>query len=227
MNDLVPEELNHGCQDYIFRLTENDYDPLWEEISRKDPNEIVKNALVKAIGSGGFAVKMIGADYWLDVRARCVTGPMDRRPPDKSLLLSLAYYVNGATPDVLSKIMVPEKVLPWGDLFFSGTHALKRAPILNRFSKAGQEFIKTAESLGAEIMSGGPGSFSFMIKLLPKIVVQVTLGEEDEEFPAQVSYAFDNSAAKHVRLGVLAYLVSVLNDQLVLSAAKSAAGTSV
>lgn len=218
MNSLIPETLKHDSQDHIFQLASKDFDNLWSEISGKNPDEISANALVAAPESGVYVINMMGADYLLNIHSRSVIGPMNRMPPDKRVLLSLAYYINGATAATLSNNLVPETVLPGGDRFFSGTHALKREPILNRFAVAGNEFIEAAKNLGAEILSTGPDSFSFTIKLLPKIVVQVVLWVDDDEFPAQLNFAFDDSASKHTTLGALASLVSILNDQLVLIA---------
>ena len=217
MNDFT-EKLAPGGEGHTFTLADPNYDHLWEELLQKDIDEIKRNALVQIAGANRFVITMAGADYLLDAQARSVTGPADRLMPDKRTVLSLAYYLNGATADSLSNNMVPEKVLPGGDRFFAGTHALKREPILKNFAQSGSDFIGAAESLGAEILSKGPDAFSFKLRLLPKIMVQVILGEEDEEFPAQVSYAFDDSAVKHVSLGVLANLISILNDQMVLSA---------
>lgn len=222
MNDL-PETLRHDCPDHSFQLTSQDFDHLWAEISGKNPAEISRNALVTGIEPGGYVVHLMGADYLLDPKTKSVTGPLDRMPPDKRVLLGLAYYLNGAGPATLSGNLVPETVLPGGERFFAGTHALKREPILNRFSQAGNEFIEAAKNLGGEILAAGPDSFSFMIKLLPKIVVQVVLWTEDDEFPAQVNFAFDDSVSSHITLGALAGLISVLNDQLVLSADRAAA----
>lgn len=223
MDKLLPESLRHASQDYVFQLTNRDFDGLWEEISRKDPEEIGRNALAALIGPGLYVLEMMGADYLFDLQGRSVTGPLNRMRPDKRVLLSLAYYLNGATPTTMSANLVPETVLPGGDRFFAGTHALKREPILKRFGKAGPEFLEAARKMGADILpAGSPDSFGFVIKLLPKIVVQVILGEEDEEFPAQLNFAFDDSAASHISLGALASLVSILNDQLVLLANPSA-----
>jgi hypothetical protein len=223
MNDLIPETLKHDCQDYTFQLASKDFDNLWSEISGKNSDDIAGQALVTALGSGRYVMDMMGADYLLDTQTRSVTGPLDRMPPDKRVLLGLAFYLNGATAATLSGNMVPETVLPGGDRFFSGTHALKRDPILNRFAAAGEEFIEAAKNLGAEVLSSGPDSFGFTIKLLPKILVQVVLWPEDDEFPAQLNFAFDDSASRHTTLGALASLVSILNDQLVLIADQAVA----
>ncbi|MDR2946449.1 MAG: DUF3786 domain-containing protein [Candidatus Adiutrix sp.] len=213
MNTLISKAFQHDRQE--FTLPDCAYDHLWAELAAKDEAEVARLALARAVEPGRYAVEMMGAEYTLDVCNRSVSGPVNRIAPDKRTVLCLAHYLNGAADVALTNNMVSEKVLPGGDRFFSGGHALKRQAILGKFAASGPEFIKAAESLGGEALASGPDSFSFKIKLLPKIVGQLVLGEEDDEFPAQLSFAFDDSAVKHVSLGVLASLIAILNDQMV------------
>ena len=213
---MTPEELRATGQSLEF--TETGHEHLWQKLAESDPEIIARRAEASLAGERDFQIKMLGADYLFETGPRRVTGPSDRLRPDKRVVLCLLNYLNGARETGLTGRMGPETVLPGGERFFSGGHALSRRPLLDAYGRDGAAMLEKARRLGGEAVEGAPGTYSFRLSLLPKIPVQVTLCQEDEEFPAEVYYAFDSSAADHVPLGIVSALVGLLNDQLAVLA---------
>ena len=207
----LPESLQDGA---ALLFTEPGHDHLWQELMEKDPLEVAAKAGARCLGGPNYLVNLLGAPYFFGAAERRIIAPADRRPPDKRTALSLLHYFNGAGPGGLSGRLVPETVLPGGERFFSGTHALPRQAILDAFGERGVDFQERGFRLGAEIVEAASGSYAFSLFLLPKIFVQVTLCEKDEEFPAELYFAFDSSAADHVPLSILSALVGILNQEL-------------
>ena len=207
----MPQSLINGIE---LTFTAPGHEPLWQKLAERDPEEVAAQARVKWIGRRDFVVPLLGSDYFFSGDERRIIGPPNRLEPDRRVALSLLNYLAGANEAGLSGRLVPEKVLPGGDRFFSGTHALARRPILEAYGRAGADFLEKAASLGAEIVADEADSFSFQLRLLPKVPVQVTLCEDDEEFPAELYYAFDAATAEQIPLGILSALVGLLNDQL-------------
>ena len=211
MCDRLPQSLNPG-QALVF--TTPGHDHLWQRLYENDPEETARRAQVQWLGERDFLVEMLGGKYLLSGQKTLIIGSADRLAPDRRAVLSLLNYLVGAKEGELSGRLVTETVLPGGDRFFSGTHALSRKPILNAYGRNGAALLKNASRLGAEIIDSAAGSFSFSLFLLPKIFIQVTLCEEDEEFPAELYFAIDSAAADHVPLAIIGSLVGLLNDQL-------------
>ncbi|UQZ87892.1 hypothetical protein C4J81_01120 [Deltaproteobacteria bacterium Smac51] len=207
----VPPSLIMGQS---FLLNEPGHDHVWSELLAKDPAAAAEAALAEWLGGHDFLLKMLGETYLFEASERKVTGPVTRPAPDKRAGLCLLNYLNGAKKTELSGRMVPETVLPGGDRFFSGGHALTRQPLIKAFGENGQAMLAAAEALGGQRVPSEIGAFSFTIFLMPRIFLQVTLCEKDDEFPAEVYYAFDSTASEHVSLGILAALVGLLSTCL-------------
>lgn len=204
----IPPSLKSGR---VFEFIEDGHDHVWQSLLAQNPAQVAQRAQAGLVGDQVYLVDLFGDQYLFEAVARRVTGPENRPAPDKRVVLSLLHYLNGAQDKPLSGRLTPETVLPGGDRFFTGTHALTRQPILKVFGRDGTALIQAAEKLGGQKVASESGSFSFMISPLPRLRLQVTLCEEDEEFPADLYFAFDSTSADHVSLGILASLVGLLN----------------
>lgn len=211
MNGL-PESLTDGPE-LVF--SESGYEELWAKLGKDDPARTAMRSGAESLGDGRFLIKMVGGTYLFDVARRRVTGPNDRPVPEKRAALSLLHYLAEAADVRPCGRLVPETVLPGGERFFSGGHALSRQPVLDVFGQDGPAFLRKAATLGAEPVEAPEGSFSFRLDLLPKIPVQVTLSQADDEFPAALSFAFDATAGDHVPLAILSALVGQMNACLI------------
>lgn len=211
MNDSLPQSLRNG-HELVF--TAPGHDHLWQSLYDANPEETAGRAQAAWLGECDFLVEMLGENYYFNGREKRIVGPENRLPPDRRAALSLLNYLVGAKDGGLSGQLVTETVLPGGDRFFSGTHALSRKPILDAYGRDGAALLNNAARLGAKIIDSAAESFSFSLFLLPKIFVQVTLCQEDEEFPADLYFAIDPVAADHVPLAIVGSLVGLLNDQL-------------
>ena len=207
----IPLSLKPGR---TFEFNEPGHDHVWQSLLARNPVDVAQRAQVGLVDEHVYLVELYGESYLFETAARRVTGPVHRPAPDKRVVLSLLHYLNGAADEPLSGRLVPETVLPGGDRFFSGGHALTRQPILKAFGRNGADLITRAARLGGQAVEGETGSFSFSVQPLPRLKLQVTLCEEDEEFPADLYFAFDSTAADHVSLGILASLVALLSTLL-------------
>lgn len=211
----LPVSLGHGQKDYAFKLDEQKYGHLWTELAARDLSEVARDAEVTVAPPNKVVVRMLSADWLVDIGERVVVGPQDRPKPDSRVALCLLHYLIKAREGALDKNLVPETALVGGDSFFRGVHALNRAPLLEAFGANGPELLKRAQALGGTVLESGPRQFSFWLALLPKAPVQVTLNYGDEEFPAELTFAFDTASPKHCELSVLAFLVALLSDLLI------------
>lgn len=210
-----PTDLPNGPE---FVFTDPNYEDLWQKLAQSEPQSIAALAQVQCLDDQRYLVVLLGAPYLFEVEGRRIVGPQNRPAPDKRVALCLLNYLAGTHDLPLAGNLVPETVLPGGERFFSGTHALTRQPILTAYGHDGPSFIAAAQALGAEPMACQSGSYSFKMALLPKIPVQVTLCEADDEFPADLYFAFDAGAANMVPLGIISALIGLLNACLTAKA---------
>ncbi len=108
--------------------------------------------------------------------------------------------------------MVTERDLNGGALFFQGPHALSKTPVLDRFARNAPGLLSRAKDFGATELSDGDASFRLLA--LPKILIACIFYEEDDEFPAQLTFTFDASTDRHLPLDSIWALVNVLSHRL-------------
>jgi hypothetical protein len=93
-----------------------------------------------------------------------------------------------------------------------GFHALKTAPVLERFGADLQGFKRAAERLGGNSVEMADAAFRF--SPLPKIPVYYLLWEADETFAPNLSILFDRSIEEHFPADAVWGVVNFISDCL-------------
>lgn len=185
----------------------------WEELTKLDPSEVSRRALVAyepreeryriAMLNQGYTVQPFRRSITRETTAPAPSCGYDRICFSEALVLIL--YLLRAREIPLAGKQVTEKDLPGGETFFRGPHALPREPILMRFGRNPEGFVRAGLSLDGKPLDFGDGAFRF--QALPRVPCDFILWGEDDEFPARLTIAFDASVAQHLPLDVLWALV--------------------
>lgn len=196
----------------LFRSVADLAPELWLDALAKDPREVVKSAGVSHDGAN-FVIPFMGGDYLVNLQDRTVATPPGHLPAGFQKGLVLLTYLINAQDLGLSGRMVTGRELKGGDMFFTGPHALLTSPVTDKFGADPAGFLKKGAALGLAPDNLGSGH-AVRGNILPHIAVGCILHEEDEEFPAELTYTFDSYAHYHLPLDGLWGMINVLAEEL-------------
>ncbi len=202
-----PEEIK------LFRSVADIAPILWENLRAIPPQTAARNSGTRFEEGRGFTVPFMNGDYIVDPGGRSIESPPGHKPAGFQKGLVLLSYLAKAQDIGLSGKMVTSRELNGGAMFFTGPHALLTEPVTRKFGAAPEAFLARAGALGLEREEQGSG-FACRGPVLPYIAVGCVLHQEDDEFPADLTYTFDSYAHYHLPLDGLWAMINVLAEEL-------------
>ena len=186
---------------------------LWNVLRSLKQENVCRKASVEYNEDGFYSIVFMGREYYVYPAEEKVTGPnKDILVPNLNFELLLLSYLTKAKDIPHYTKWVSEKEIPGGSTFFRGPHSLPEIPLMERFGKDREGFLKIGESLGGKRSEYGDASLEFL--MLPRIPMICVLWIEDDEFPARVNYLFDASIEHQMPLDVLIAIVKCLELRL-------------
>ncbi len=186
----------------------------WENLSRRNLEELCRNALVKLHVPEGLLVRFLGRNIMVDFQEKCLKraghGKWERIEYPLMEILFLIYLLN-IGPDPLENEIISAKELK-SSHFFQGPHALEIEPLIERFGYEPDAFARAAESLGGE--RENLGDLGYRVPVFPKVPVYYALWQGDEEFEPRFSIFFDRSIEKHLSADAIWGLAKLASDAL-------------
>jgi len=186
----------------------------WEELKKRDPEEVCMNSLVKNHPPTGLLLPFLKEYLLVDMESCCLYrqshGRWDRTENPLLELVCLSYLLHSG-PQPLSQQMVSPNELKTGH-FFRGPHELKTQPLLVRYGNDLEGFKKAAEFAGGEELGLADAAYRFMA--LPKIPLHYLFWEGDEEFDPRLSVLFDRSIEYHIPADIIWGLVTLVSDAI-------------
>ena len=186
----------------------------WDDLKKMGSEDLCGRSLATPKLPEGFLIRFLNDDLLIDVENRCLWRlGLDQREKIEYPLLELVIlvYLLNATPDLLSREMVSANDLKDAH-FFQGPHALKVAPLVERYGRDLDGFKKASESLGGELLDMADAAYKF--SPLPKIPLYYLLWEGDDEYKPHLSILFDRSIERHLSADAIWGLVNLVSNQL-------------
>lgn len=196
----------------LYQGVENLPPDLWKDLALLKPENVAPKAGVSFNTDDGYRIPFIGIDYLVHPEKRTIVALAEGKRVSFQAGLVLLNYLIHASGEGISGKMVAARELSGGELFFNGPHALSTEPILQRFACNGKELLALAQAMGATSRTGGDACFRLWA--LPNIMVEYTLYEKDDEFPADLSITFDAHADRHLPLDSIWALVNIITHRL-------------
>jgi hypothetical protein len=132
----------------------------------------------------------------------------------------LLHYILRADGTPLSKRWVGYQDIP-GGLLYAGVFARRvTEPLRKRFGTAAKLFQKIGFALNG--VPAGVGDASFILRVLPFILLQYVLWEGDNEFPPSVQLLFDASVDHYLTLEDIVVLGQMSAGRLINRATRLA-----
>jgi hypothetical protein len=166
----------------------------WQELSQKDPAALCEVTFFEAIGPDRLQFRFLNESVQIDIRQRCLLRAADDQwttSEDPLLALATVMYLNhvaGIYP--MGSEIVGIKDLKEGH-FFSGPHALRLAPLVERFGHDADAFRRTGEALGGTPMAMADAAYRVLP--YPRVPLYYLLWVGDAEFKPRIQVLVDRS----------------------------------
>lgn len=180
------------------------YERLIPKLGECDFSEASGRLGLSLTADGAMTVIFLGREYEI---SHYGINPTDGMPVNVINRSVLAYYAlsKGAGEPAFSYVPV-YNFIGTGMIFGSNlkwmTHPLGKA-----FSGNYEKFRETLSSLGG-VFEGklNAGSFSWHLRILPKIPLRIIYYDGDEKFPCEIRILFDENASRFMEFECLAFL---------------------
>ena len=190
----------------------------WRDLVQADPEDIFRRTGVRR-EQNVFRFSFFNQEAVADLDQKRVfrTEAPEEEPGFRRCLVTLLYLLLIDTAGLGQSVSPLE--LTGATTFFQsrGPHAIPSAPLEERFGRDLAGFLEAGRRLGAEPRDRGDGAFA--LQVYPRLHVEVTLWEADEEFPAQVSFAVPANLDGFWQLDAVLGLMGLVVKELIRVAA--------
>lgn len=164
---------------------------------------------------GVLSTSFLGREYEINF---CGVNPKDRKPVDVNTRSILAYYTlsKGNCEPAFSYVPIHYFAAP--GLVFGSNIQWMTDQLGKKFGGNYATFSETLRRLGG-VFNGKQesGGYSWFLKALPKIPLQILYYDEDEEFPCEVQILFDKNASRFMEFECLAFLEGCLVRAMIMT----------
>lgn len=191
------------------------YESLIPKLSKCDFLEVAERLGLSLQPDGALSVNFLGREYEISSRG---INPTDDKPVNVNNLSVLAYYSLSKGVGEPAFSYVPISYLSGAGITFSTNTKWMTDPLGKTFSEDYAIFSETMCRLGGvfdgKLKSGG---YSWLLKALPKILLQIVYYDGDDEFPCEVQILFDKNASRFLEFECLAFLEGCLVRAMIMT----------
>jgi hypothetical protein len=186
----------------------------WEDLGKADPDRVCRNAGARPHMPHGFLLPFLGESFLVDPTGCTISRRAENgwETIENHLLelVSLVYLLS-AGPQTPTGEMVSVQELRTAH-FFTGPHAIRTRPLVDRFGQDLEGFRAAAERLGGQSMAMADGAYKFLV--FPKVPLHYLLWRGDDEFQATISILFDRSIEQHLAADAIWAMVNLVGNML-------------
>lgn len=165
----------------------------WQAAECRDATTVCNLTLFDPISAGCYRFRFLNTEMEIDLTHRCLKRLDDEEEPqtvEDPLLTMVAvlYLKNVQQLFPIGRDIVGSKELKEGH-FFSGPHEFRLAPLIERFGKDREGFIKACERLGGQRMDMADAAYR--LHPFPRLALYFLLWTGDDEFKPRIQVLFD------------------------------------
>ncbi len=186
----------------------------WEDLGKADPDRVCRNAGARPHTPHGFILPFLGGHLLVDPSGRTISRQAENgwERIENSLLelVSLVYLIT-ASPQTPTGETVSVQELRTAH-FFTGPHAIRTRPLVDRFGHDLEGFRVAAERLGGQSMAMADAAYKLLV--FPKVPLHYLLWKGDDEFQATISILFDRSVEVHLAADAIWAMANLVSNML-------------
>ena len=190
------------------------YDKFWQDIKKRDPEEITAaRAVSYSSDTHQFVVMFFNEEYILDSDKEAIYRKTDGYVPDVMATIIILNYLAYAQPlPESAPSWVSIKEIPGGMIFYSAFHKTAISVLIEEFGRQTVRLMTAAHSLGGQ--AGPFGDASVVFRAFPEIPLCVIVWQGDEEVRANATILYDPSIELMLRSAISIDLGIYLAGQL-------------
>ena len=192
------------------------YESLVPKLSKCDFLEVGERLGLSLQPEGALSVNFLGRAYEISSHG---VNPTDGKPVNVNNRSVLAYYTLSKGVGEPAFSYVPITYFAGAGITFNTNIKWMTDPLGKTFNGNYVTFSETMCKLGGvfdgKLKSGG---YSWLMKALPKILLQIIYNEGDDEFPCEVQILFDKNASRFMEFECLAFLEGCLVRTMIMTA---------
>lgn len=169
------------------------YEKLWQDIKKRDPEEITSTRAVSYSGeTRQFIVMFFDAEYIVDCEKERIYRRADGHIPDIVATIIILNYLADAQPlPECAPSWVSIKEIPDGMIFYPAFYKTAILVLIEAFGHQSSRLKTVAPSIGGQ--AGPYGEASVVFKAFPEISLCVIIWEGDEEVAANATILYEPS----------------------------------
>jgi hypothetical protein len=186
----------------------------WEDLEKADPVRVCRNAGARPHAPRGFLLPFLGEHLVVDPKGRTISRQAENgweRIENSLLELVSLVYLLTAGPQAPTGEMVSVQELRTAH-FFTGPHAIRTRPLIDRFGQDLEGFRSAAERLGGQSIAMADAAYKLMV--FPKVPLHYLLWRGDDEFQATISILFDRSVEVHLAADAIWAMTNLVSNIL-------------
>ncbi len=166
----------------------------WQDLAKRSPEDLVNLTLGQPLPGGRLQIRFLNVDICVDIPQRRLlhAGDDGTHLLDDSLLeLAILVYLNRVNAIwTLDRDIVGVQDLKESH-FFTGPHALRTGPVLDRFGEDPEAFQLAVLALDGRLVDMADAAGRLLP--FPRIPLYFLIWFADEEYPARLRVLFDRS----------------------------------
>jgi len=203
-------------ESFMIRGYEQIYEGLISKLNTCDFSEVAERLGLPLKPDGALSVNFLGREYEISSRG---VNPTDGKPINVNNRSVLAYYVLSRGVGEPAFSYVPISYFAGTGILFDTNIKWMTDPLGRTFNGNYAAFSETMRRLGgafdATLKSCG---YSWLLKALPKILLQIIYYDADDEFPCEVQILFDKNASRFMEFECLAFLEGCVVRAMIMTA---------
>lgn len=190
------------------------YDKFWQDIKKRDPEEITAaRAVSYTSDTRQFVMMFFNEEYIVDSDKETICRKADEYVPDVMATIIILNYLAYAQPlPESAPSWVSIKEIPGGMIFYSAFHKTAISVLIEAFGHQTGRLMTAARSLGGQ--AGPFGDASVVFRAFPEIPLCVIVWQGDEEVRANATILYDPSIELMLRSAISIDLGIYLAGQL-------------
>jgi hypothetical protein len=191
------------------------YESLIPKLGKCDFSEIAERLALTLHSDDALRVDFLGREYEISSHG---VNPIDGKPVDVNNRSVLAYYAlsQGNGEPAFSYVQITYFA---GTVFTSTNLKWMTDPLGKTFDGNYERFSETMCKLGGILSDKQKsGCYTWFLRVLPKIPLQIVYYDGDDEFPCEIQIMFDENAASFMEFECLAFLEGCLVRAMIMTA---------
>lgn len=185
----------------------------WEELNRKQPDEVIKNTLcILGETSKEYQLKFLNENYTIKIDTQTVETENGEQFNNLFVIGIMLHYMTHAQDKPLTNNFISFRELWGGQEYYYAFNNRVLKQLTEYFHDNPESLLKTGEKLGGEKIK--KGEYGIKIPALPRVPIYILFWAGDDEISPSANVLFDTTANDQMETEALVWLTVAMVSEL-------------